>query len=57
MRSNIYDINAPQQFPLAKIMFNNMSANCSSSLYINEYAATRTGNFFTCGGMTYTSDE
>ena len=35
----------------------NMSANCSSSLYINEYAATRTGNFFTCGGTTYTSDE
>ncbi len=34
----------------------NMSSNCKSSLYINEYAATRTGNYFTGGGAIYTSD-
>ena len=34
----------------------NMSASCGSSFYINEYAATRTGNYFTAGGAIYTSD-
>ena len=35
---------------------NNMSASCQSSLYINDYNATRTGNYFATGGTIYTSE-
>ena len=33
----------------------NMSSTCQGSLYVNEYDATRTGNYFAAGGSMYTT--